>query len=195
VIERIAIISSASNHLPWSDAYLSAFLFGPRPTAPNQRKSIMEERQSQSRSAATGGINDGPYSAAGKSGSSIAESAARGKEAVSNAASEAMDSAAADWQSLRNDLNGVKDTVAKFMTQAGTEAARTARDVTSNVAGQVTTAATNMAGSSAEMASAANEQAKAFASEVETVIRRNPIGAMAGAVLVGILIGLVGRRS
>jgi ElaB/YqjD/DUF883 family membrane-anchored ribosome-binding protein len=45
------------------------------------------------------------------------------------------------------------------------------------------------------MASTATEQAKTFASEVESMARRNPMGAIAGAVLVGIMIGLLGRRS
>ena len=40
------------------------------------------------------------------------------------------------------------------------------------------------------MASAASEQAKTFASELESVARRNPLGAIAGAVLFGVLIGL-----
>ena len=45
------------------------------------------------------------------------------------------------------------------------------------------------------MASTATDQAKTFASEFESMARRNPIGAMAGAVMVGILIGMLGRRS
>jgi hypothetical protein len=43
--------------------------------------------------------------------------------------------------------------------------------------------------------STATEQAKTFASELESIARRNPIGAIAGAVLVGVLIGVLGRRS
>ena len=45
------------------------------------------------------------------------------------------------------------------------------------------------------MASTATDQAKTFASELESMARRNPIGAMAGAVMVGILIGMLGRRN
>ena len=45
------------------------------------------------------------------------------------------------------------------------------------------------------MASAATGQAKSFASELASMARRNPIGAMAGAVVVGVLIGLMGRRT
>jgi ElaB/YqjD/DUF883 family membrane-anchored ribosome-binding protein len=63
------------------------------------------------------------------------------------------------------------------------------------LAGQVGSVASDVAGRSAEMASAASDQAKTFASELESMARRNPIGAIAGALLVGVLIGLMGRRS
>jgi ElaB/YqjD/DUF883 family membrane-anchored ribosome-binding protein len=133
--------------------------------------------------------------ASGGSGPSISESVARGKEAIGSAATEAMNAGGADLHSLRADINSLKDTVAKFMSQAGSEAAKSAREVTSNVAGQVGGVANDLAGKGAEMASAASEQAKTLASELENMARRNPIGALAGAVLVGVLIGLMGRRS
>ena len=41
--------------------------------------------------------------------------------------------------------------------------------------------------------SGAKEQAKTFASELENMGRRNPLGAMAAALMVGVLIGLIGR--
>src|SRR5580692_8715459 len=136
-------------------------------------------------------------SARGSSGSapSISESVARGKEAIGAAATDAMNSAESDLQSLRADLNSLKDTVAKFVSQAGSEAAKSAREVTSNVAGQVGDVASDLAGKGAEMASAASDQVKSFASELENMARRNPIGALAGAVVLGVLIGRLGRRS
>lgn len=45
------------------------------------------------------------------------------------------------------------------------------------------------------MASAASDQVKSFGSEIENMARRNPIGALAAAVVIGVLIGLMGRRS
>ena len=45
------------------------------------------------------------------------------------------------------------------------------------------------------MTSAASEQAKTVASEFESVARRNPLGAIAGAMLIGVFIGLLGRRN
>ena len=46
-----------------------------------------------------------------------------------------------------------------------------------------------------EFASTAGEQAKTFAAELEAMARRNPLGALAGALAIGFLIGVWGRRS
>lgn len=76
-----------------------------------------------------------------------------------------------DLQSLREDLNNLKDTAAEFVSQAGTDAVKTARDVTSNVASQVGNAASNVAEKGSEIATTASKQAKTFASELETLGR------------------------
>ena len=98
-----------------------------------------------------------------------------------------------DLQSLRKDLNNLKDTIAEFISQAGIDAVKTARDVTSNVASQVGNAASNVGEKGSEIATITSKQAKTFASELETIGRNNPIGAMAAAMMVGVLIGLIGR--
>ena len=59
-------------------------------------------------------------------GSAISDSVARGKDAFGAAAKDAMNSAGTDLQSLQADLNGLKDTVTKFMSQAASEAAKSA---------------------------------------------------------------------
>jgi ElaB/YqjD/DUF883 family membrane-anchored ribosome-binding protein len=127
--------------------------------------------------------------------SSISDSLSRGKEAIGGAASDAANSAGSDLQSLRNDLNSLKDTVTKFVSEAGSQAVKSAREVTSSVADQVGGVASDFAGKGAELASAATDQAKNFAGEIEYMARRNPLGAIAGAVLVGVVIGMMGRRS
>jgi ElaB/YqjD/DUF883 family membrane-anchored ribosome-binding protein len=140
-------------------------------------------------------FKDGPRSGAAGLNSSISDSVTRGKEAIGTAANEAMNAAGSDLQSLRSDLNSLKDTVANFVSQAGGEAAKSAREVTSNVAGQVSDVANDLADKGAKMASAASDHAKSFGTELENMARRNPIGALAGAVVIGVLIGLMGRRS
>jgi ElaB/YqjD/DUF883 family membrane-anchored ribosome-binding protein len=142
--------------------------------------------------ASPGGLAKDPHG--GQSGSKSSISEERGKEAVGTAANNAMNSAGSDLQSLRNDLNSLKETVTKFVSQASSGAAKSAREVTSSVASQVGGVAHDLADRGADMASAATDQAKTFASEVENMARRNPLGAIAGAVVVGVLIGLMGRR-
>jgi len=151
--------------------------------------------ESQPFAATRGQFKDGPRGGAAGSCSSISETVGRGKEAIGIAANEAMNSAGSDLQALRADLNSLKETVTRFVSQAGSEAAKSAREVTSNVAGQVGDVANDLAGKGAEMASVASGHAKSFASELENMARRNPIGALAGAMVLGVLIGLMGRRS
>jgi ElaB/YqjD/DUF883 family membrane-anchored ribosome-binding protein len=151
--------------------------------------------ESQSFAGAVGQFKDSPRGGTDGPGSSISESVARGKEAIGTAATEAMSSAGTDLQSLRTDLNSLKDTLAKFMSQAGVEAAKSAREVTSNVAGQVGDVTTDLADKGAALVSAASDHAKSFGSELENMARRNPIAVLAGAAVIGVLIGLMGRRS
>ncbi len=127
--------------------------------------------------------------------SPLLDSVARGKDAISAATAEAMNSAGSDLTALRADLNGLKDTVTKFISQVSSEAAKSAREVTSSVADQVGSVATDYVGKGADMTSAASEQAKTVASELESMARRNPLGAIAGAMLIGVFIGLLGRRN
>jgi ElaB/YqjD/DUF883 family membrane-anchored ribosome-binding protein len=129
---------------------------------------------------------------------SVAESLNRGKDAIAAAADEAMTSAASDLQAIRNDLNSLKDTLARFIAQASSEAARSARDVSSSVAGEVKDkvgdVADDLADKSVAFASTAGEQANTFTAELEAMARRNPLGALAGALAIGFLIGVWGRR-
>jgi ElaB/YqjD/DUF883 family membrane-anchored ribosome-binding protein len=124
-------------------------------------------------------------------GASVGNSIGRGKEAVGAAASEAMDAGGSDLKALQSDLSDLKDTVTKFIARASNETAKSAREI----ADQVGTAASDMVERGANAASAATDQAKSFATEFENIARRNPLGAIAGAVIVGVLIGMMGRRS
>jgi ElaB/YqjD/DUF883 family membrane-anchored ribosome-binding protein len=55
-------------------------------------------------------------------------------------------------------------------------------------------AAVSHAGDTAsEMAGMATQQVKTFASGLEAMPKRNPLGTIAGAVVVGVLIGLLAR--
>jgi len=98
-----------------------------------------------------------------------------------------------DLDSLRKQVTDLQNAMAKLISDAGNIAVKSAKEATSDVASQVGAAASNIADKSSEMAQAASEQAKTFASELEKVARANPLGALAGALLAGVVIGLIGR--
>jgi len=76
---------------------------------------------------------------------------------------------------LRREFASLKDHVARFASQAS---------------GEVASSAT---GAGSDLVSEATEQAKTFAAELEGMARRNPLGTIAGAVLVGVVIGMMSR--
>jgi ElaB/YqjD/DUF883 family membrane-anchored ribosome-binding protein len=98
----------------------------------------------------------------------------RGKSGIAESASAARDSLANDLARLREDVTRMQETISRFTSRAGGEAARTARNVSQAV--------TSEAGSAA--------------AELENMVRRNPLGTLAGALVAGIFIGMMtrGRR-
>jgi ElaB/YqjD/DUF883 family membrane-anchored ribosome-binding protein len=94
---------------------------------------------------------------------------------------------------LGRDIASLKDSFAQLASQAGGEAAKTVRNMSQAVASQVGDAAGGAADKGADLANAAKEQVKTFASELETMARRNPLGTIAGTLVVGIVIGLMSR--
>jgi ElaB/YqjD/DUF883 family membrane-anchored ribosome-binding protein len=94
-----------------------------------------------------------------------------------------MDSAGSDIDALVRDLNSLKDTLATFLSKAGNEAMRSARDVSSGLADQ-----------GASMAASAAEGGKNLTAELESMVRRNPLTSIAAAFVLGIILGGRGRR-
>jgi ElaB/YqjD/DUF883 family membrane-anchored ribosome-binding protein len=84
--------------------------------------------------------------------------------------------------SVTDNLSRAGDTVVK----SAEEAARAAKDKASEISSQVNT------GMEA-ISDAASQQIKTFASELERMGKNNPLGMIAGAVIVGVVIGLLGR--
>src|SRR3984893_14166455 len=122
----------------------------------------MQHRGSESKSF-TAIEDESVRSELSEAGSPLLDSVARGKDAISAVTAEAVNSAGSDLTALRADLNGLKDTVTKFISQVTSEAANAAREVTSSVADQVGGVATDV-GKGAEMTAAASEQGKTVAS-------------------------------
>jgi ElaB/YqjD/DUF883 family membrane-anchored ribosome-binding protein len=98
-------------------------------------------------------------------------------------------------QSLRNEIRNIQDMVTRLAGQSGRDAVDSARAAAAAAAERVGDAAGDLARSSADAAAVAADRAKSLAGEVEGMARRNPMGVIAGAVVIGVLIGVFGRRS
>ena len=98
-----------------------------------------------------------------------------------------------EMSKLHRDVASLRDTITRLASQVGGDAAKTLRSVSETVASQVGSAASGAADAGSELASAAKEHAKTFASELEAMSRRNPLGTIAGVLLVGIVIGMMVR--
>jgi len=131
-------------------------------------------------------------SAADGTQAGIGSAFGRGKENVSSAANSATSDAASQLEQLRADFNSLKEMVSRLASQVGGEAAKL-RDMAHSGASHVSDAAADVTKAGANLASSAADQAKTLASELEDVGRRNPLGAMAAALAVGLLVGLIGR--
>jgi ElaB/YqjD/DUF883 family membrane-anchored ribosome-binding protein len=94
---------------------------------------------------------------------------------------------------LRQDMASLKSTISRFASQAGDDAAKTVRGASQTLAAQVGSAASGAADMSSDLAASAKEHAKTFASELEGMAKRNPLGTLAGALVVGVVIGLISR--
>ena len=105
----------------------------------------------------------------------------------------APDGLSAEMSKLRRDVASLKDTFARLASQVGGEVAKTARSMSQTVASQVGSARSGVTDAGSELASAAKEHAKTFASELEGMARRNPLGTIAGALLVGVIIGMMSQ--
>jgi ElaB/YqjD/DUF883 family membrane-anchored ribosome-binding protein len=90
---------------------------------------------------------------------------------------------------LRRDVLSLKDSLARLASQAGSEAATTVRNLSQTAVSQAGSAASGAADS--ELVSSAKEHAKTFASELEGMARRNPLGTIVGALVVGVVIGMI----
>src|SRR6516162_11437207 len=80
---------------------------------------------------------------------------------------------------LSRDMASLKNTFALLASQAGGEAVRTMRNMSDAVASQVGEAAGGVADTSSDLATPAKQYAKTFASELEAMTRRNPLGTIA----------------
>ena len=88
-----------------------------------------------------------------------------------------------DMAKLQEEMSALKSTVATLLSEAKTGAAKTLRAASEVVTHQGTA-----------LAATASDRAHSFASELESLARRKPLSTIAGALVAGIIIGLLGRR-
>jgi ElaB/YqjD/DUF883 family membrane-anchored ribosome-binding protein len=100
---------------------------------------------------------------------------------------------AEDISGLRPDVAKVRENLSNFVSEAGGHAAQVARNVGHTVASQMGSTASGIANTSSEFASSAAGQFRTVASGLEDLARKNPLGALAGALAVGVVIGLIVR--
>jgi ElaB/YqjD/DUF883 family membrane-anchored ribosome-binding protein len=103
------------------------------------------------------------------------------------------DSLSEEMSNLRRDVASLKDTFARLASQAGGEVAKTVRGMSQTVASQVGSATSGVTDAGSELASATKEHAKTLTSGLEGMARRNPLVTIAGALLVGVIIGMMSR--
>jgi ElaB/YqjD/DUF883 family membrane-anchored ribosome-binding protein len=138
---------------------------------------------------------NGPANAAAEARNDIGAAVERGKSNIADAASAAGGDVAGDLRTLRADVAKLQSTLASFASAVGAQTENAAKDIGSTVANQVSAVAGEVAHSGAELAASATAQAKTFASELETMARKNPLGTLAGTLLVGVVIGMMSRGS
>jgi ElaB/YqjD/DUF883 family membrane-anchored ribosome-binding protein len=76
-------------------------------------------------------------------------------------------------------LNEAKETVSNYVSDASRDTMNAAKQTAEAVEG---------------FANQATSQVRTFASELERMGRNNPLGTIAGALLVGVVIGMMGRN-
>src|SRR5262249_46900525 len=99
----------------------------------------------------------------------------RGKANLKESTGAAASDLADDLRSLRADVVKIQETLSKHGVEIGTQASQVVKDVGST------------------LSSTATAQAKTLASDLEEMARKNPLGTLAGTLLVGMVIGLMSR--
>ena len=128
------------------------------------------------------------------SGSGPADAARHAEvDARADSGNGGRDRIAEDVQKLRRDVANLTETLTRLGSRVGGEAAETVRSAGQSFSAHVGSAADAVADASSDLASSAKEHAKTFASELEGMARRNPLGTIGGALLVGVVIGMMSR--
>jgi ElaB/YqjD/DUF883 family membrane-anchored ribosome-binding protein len=114
----------------------------------------------------------------------IGEELQHAKDNIGRSASATGDEIAAQIRRVQDDLNAIKDTIANF--------GKTSREEASGAASRIGAAAKDAAG---EFAGNARQDAQSKIDAFEDYARKNPNHVLAGALGIGVLLGLLlGRK-
>ena len=117
-------------------------------------------------------LSAGVSSPAGTPKERLGQEFEQAKDRIAGAASSAREAAGGDLANIRDDMARLSDTVSKLAKQVGSD----------------------IAGVAGVGADAAQEQAASIVAEVEKMVRRNPLAAVAGVFFVGLFIGILRSR-
>ncbi len=98
-----------------------------------------------------------------------------------------------DIKSLREELQTLKNSMAAVSSHAASSTMGMASDAAAAVSSKVSDAASMISGKTADVASAASSGVQSLSGEIEVMTRRNPLAALAGAAVLGMLIGMMSR--
>jgi ElaB/YqjD/DUF883 family membrane-anchored ribosome-binding protein len=98
-----------------------------------------------------------------------------------------------DIHKLRADMASLRDSLSRVVTGVAGEATKTVHDAAQGAAAQTGATAQGLADSGLNLAASAKGQAMGLAGELEALARRNPLGTIGGALLVGVVLGMMSR--
>jgi hypothetical protein len=113
---------------------------------------------------------------AGAAAGRVADDVRRAKDNIAQAATDTRDELGDELRRLREDFASLKDTVLQLASAVGAEIGEAAGEIGD------------------EVASSARRQTTTIAADLEDMTRRNPLGFMAGAFILGLLIGMLRSR-
>ncbi len=94
-----------------------------------------------------------------------------------------------DLDKLRADIASLRESLGRVVNGVAEEATKTVQ----GAAAQTGATAQGLADSGLDLAASAKDQALGLVGELETIARRNPLGALGGALLVGMVLGMITR--
>jgi len=124
----------------------------------------------------------------------VGDALARGKSAIEDKSADARDDLKQELSDLRRDMAKMQETMARFASDAGSETLKAAKNVGGALIGEVGASAQQAVDAGSKMADAAGQQIKTVTMELEGMARRNPLGTIAGAVAVGVVLGMMKRH-